>query len=129
MSTTFLSEYYIIQIYVRQYIFSHYNIFMSIINKHEDDKFVVEKIHIFEFISRRIRHIPDEQFKTIRYYGFYSSHKHKLYNTCRRIIPSIKLPLFKSLNKWRMLILRTFKYDPLICSNCNTVMIYETGYV
>ena len=28
-----------------------------------------------------------------------------------------------------MLILRTFKYDPLLCSNCNTVMIYETGYV
>ncbi len=32
MSTTFLSEYYITQIYVRQYIFSYYNIFMSIIN-------------------------------------------------------------------------------------------------
>ena len=97
--------------------------------RHEDDKFVVEKIHIFEFISRLIRHVPDKQFKTIRYYGFYSSHKHKLYNTCRRIIPSIKLPLFKSLNKWRMLILRSFKFDPLLCPNCNTVMIYETGYV
>ncbi|MBS4024373.1 MAG: transposase [Clostridia bacterium] len=31
-----------------------------------------ETIFVEEFISRIIRHIPDEQFKTIRYYGIYS---------------------------------------------------------
>lgn len=40
--------------------------------RHEDDLFVVETIHIFEFIKRIIIHIPEYQFKTIRYYGFYS---------------------------------------------------------
>ncbi|WLR42431.1 transposase [Bacillus carboniphilus] len=31
-----------------------------------------ETISVEEFISRLIRHIPDEQFKTIRHYGMYS---------------------------------------------------------
>lgn len=34
---------------------------------HEDNLFVVETIHIFEFIKRIIIHIPEYQFKTIRY--------------------------------------------------------------
>lgn len=46
--------------------------------RHEDNLYVVERIHIFEFITRLIRHIPEPQFKTIRYYGFYASRKHKL---------------------------------------------------
>ena len=31
--------------------------------RHEDDKFIVEKVHIFEFIGRLIRHIPEPNFK------------------------------------------------------------------
>jgi len=31
------------------------------------------KIHIFGWIARLIRHIPDRNFKTIRYYGIYAS--------------------------------------------------------
>lgn len=31
-----------------------------------------ETISVEEFIDRLIRHIPDENFKTIRYYGVYS---------------------------------------------------------
>ncbi len=34
------------------------------------------KLIIFQLISRLIRHIPDTQFKTIRYYGFYASKSH-----------------------------------------------------
>ena len=95
---------------------------------HEDDNFVVEKIHIFEFIARLIRHIPEPQFKTIRYYGFYASKSHKLYNTCRKLISKEKLPFYKSLNKWRNLLLITFKKDPLICDICSSVMEFDYGY-
>ncbi len=38
--------------------------------RHEDDLYVAQRIHIFEFIARLISHIPEPQFKTIRYYGF-----------------------------------------------------------
>ena len=96
--------------------------------RHEDDFFVVEKIHIFEFIARLIRHIPEPQFKTIRYYGFYASRKHKLYNSCRMLINKIKLPFFKSMNKWRMLLISSFNKDPLICDKCKSVMEYSHGF-
>ena len=97
--------------------------------RHEDDTFVVERIQIYEFIARLIRHIPESQFKTIRYYGFYASRKHKLYDGCRKLIASFKLPFYKSLTRWRNLILITFKVDPLICPKCQSVMTYESGFV
>ena len=96
--------------------------------RHEDDYFVVEKIHIFEFIARLIRHIPNPQFKMIRYYGFYASKSHKHYNKCRLLISKEKLPFLKSLNRWRNLLLLSFKKDPLICERCNTVMEFKYGF-
>jgi len=68
------AQYRIIDIDDKNYISFWYQ-------RHEDDSFVVEKIHIFEFIARLIRHIPEPQFKTIRYYGFYSSKKPKTYKS------------------------------------------------
>ena len=93
----------------------------------DDDKFVVEKIHIFEWISRLIRHIPDRNFKTIRYYGIYASREHKLYNTCRLLIDKLKLPFYKSLTKWRNLMITTFNIDPLKCPNCGSTMKLDYG--
>ena len=89
--------------------------------RHEDDKIVVEKIHIFEFISRLIKHIPEKNFKTIRYYGFYSSKKHKLIDTCRMLIDKSKHAFYKSKNLWRNLIFWSFSKDPLQCS-CGSIM-------
>ena len=89
--------------------------------RHEDHKFVVEKIHIFEFIARLIRHIPEENFKTIRYYGFYSSKSHPLYHLARKLVHVTKLAFYRSLNSWRNLMVRTFQKDPLLCS-CGATM-------
>jgi len=61
---------------------------------------LLKKFIFFEFIARLIRHIPEPQFKTIRYYGFYASKKHKLYNSCKKLIDGVKLPFINSLNKW-----------------------------
>lgn len=96
--------------------------------RHEDDKFVVEKIHIFEFIARLIRHIPEPQFKMIRYYGFYSSHKNTLYNKCQKLIDKAKLPFYQSLNKWQTLLIATFNKNPLTCNKCGNTMKYECGF-
>lgn len=89
--------------------------------RHEDDKIVVEKIHIFEFISRLIKHIPEKNFKTIRYYGYYSSKKHDLIDTCRMLIDKSKHAFYKSKNLWRNLIFWSFSKDPLQCS-CGSIM-------
>lgn len=89
--------------------------------RHEDDKFVIEKIHIFEFIARLIRHIPEKNFKTIRYYGFYTSHKHPLLEKARMLVHKTKQAFYKSLNKWRNLMMLSFNKDPLLCS-CGSTM-------
>lgn len=96
--------------------------------RHDDDLFVVEKIHIFEFIKRLIIHIHEYQFKTIRYYGFYSSSSHKRYNQFKLLVDKDKLPFFKSLNRWRMMLISSFKRDPLKCPNCGTIMEFQYVY-
>ena len=40
---------------------------------HGSDELVTETISVHDFIARLIIHIPNKQFKMIRYYGFYSS--------------------------------------------------------
>lgn len=40
--------------------------------RHEDNKEIVETVHVYEFIKRVIRHIPEKNFKMIRYFGIYS---------------------------------------------------------
>ena len=101
---------------------------------HEDDHLPDEQRtgpievceHIFDFIKKLIIHIPDHQFKTIRYYGLYTSKgKRRLPNYVK------KKSFLKSFNslKWRALLQNTFKYDVLLCP-CGEVMHYikESSY-
>jgi hypothetical protein len=48
-----------------------------------DGKEKTEIVSVEEFISRLIRHIPDEQFKTIRHYGMYSRRSK---NLCKQVL-------------------------------------------
>ena len=93
--------------------------------RRDDKLFAVEEIHIFDFIGRLVMHIYEEQFKSVRYYGFYSSKSHKHYNKFKLLIDKIKLPFYSSLIKWRMFLLSTFKIDPLKCPKCDTIMMYQ----
>lgn len=92
--------------------------------RHEDDMFVVERIHVFELISRIIIHIPEHQFKTIRYYGFYNK-KHKFCDKIKLLLDKVKIPFYRQLNTYRMLMLKAFHIDPLVCSKCGTVMEFD----
>lgn len=92
--------------------------------RHEDNKLVVERIHVYEFIKRLIIHIPDENFKTVRYYGIYSK-KHKFHDKMIMLIKSHIRKLRKSLCCWKMMILKDFDVDPLSCPNCGNQMIWQ----
>ena len=98
-------------------------------DRHEDGKRVVEKIHAFEFIKRLIIHIPEEQFKMIRYYGLYAkkyTHSSKLY-----LMDTISKKNFrKKYSHWRARLLLAFGVDPLWCSCGHTmelVGIFQSG--
>jgi len=91
--------------------------------RHEDDKIVIEKLHAFGFIKRLIIHIPDKNFKYIRYFGAY-------HNSSKEDKPKIKLfassliSHLRKINHWKEKIINDFKRNPLTCPNCNNSMIY-----
>jgi len=78
---------------------------------------------VLDFIARLICHIPDKNFRNIRYYGFLSNRLrgnllpivYKLLNTKNRINTKVYIP-------WRNMIQSSFKYDPLKCPICKTFM-------
>lgn len=89
--------------------------------RHEDDKYVVEKIHIYEFIKRIIMHIQEKNFKTLRYYGFYSKH-HKQEKNYTRILNKEQYEMHRQFTTWRMLALKAFQEDPYECKKCKGIM-------
>ena len=91
--------------------------------RHEDDKVVIEKIHAYEFIARLIVHIPDENFKYIRFYGAYCSTT-KCHKTFIKLCSEKVIELKKNLNKWKNKIMVNFNVNPLKCPICNEFMVY-----
>lgn len=91
--------------------------------RHNDNLIIIEKVHAYEFISRLIIHIPDYNFKQIRFYGAYHNST-KIKVNVAKLISKVKSDFFKDLSKWRTLTLISFKKDPLICPICNNEMLY-----
>lgn len=95
-----------------------------------DGKEKKEKVSVEEFISRLIRHIPDEQFKTIRHYGMYSRRSK---NLCKKILSAwqqntrrwiIKVKKTLRRQTWRERIIASGKKDPLVCPHCDNYYEY-----
>lgn len=88
-----------------------------------------ETITVEEFISRIVKHIPDEQFKTIRYYGIYSRRGKKIANKLMKDLKNSQ----KGSNKkekqyrigWREKIKKFTGKDPLECAKCHEIMEYK----
>lgn len=97
-------------------------------NRHEDNAYVERTIPAIEFIKLLMQHIPETNFKMIRYYGIYARHRDsdkKLF----RAKTAEKLRAMLSFNRWRYSILISFGYDPLSCPNCHKEMkILELYY-
>ena len=89
-------------------------------DRHEDGKRVIEKLSAIDFIKRLIIHIPDEQFKMVRYYGLYAK-KHKHSSKFILLLSPEKKRFLKRHSNWRARILIAFGIDPLRCSCGNTM--------
>ncbi len=90
--------------------------------RHEDNMYVVEKVHVYDFIKRLIIHIPNKNFKMLRYAGLYSSHKCAHFNKLIKKLSDLSLKTKKMLANWRMRIQMSFHYDPLVCPFCHSTM-------
>jgi hypothetical protein len=85
---------------------------------HGSDELVTETLSAFDFIKKLIIHIPDKNFKMIRYYGFYSikSSKHEQYLRRIKRIDQSLLRFYRTIYKsWRKRIFQSFLRDPARC--------------
>jgi hypothetical protein len=79
----------------------------------KEKKEKTEEIEVMEFIARLIRHIPDREFKTIRYYGLYSRRRKKQVD---KILKVKKRKIWKK--RWKEKIEEATRKNPLICPRC-----------
>jgi hypothetical protein len=91
----------------------------------------LERITVEEFIARLIRHIPDEQFKTIRYYGVYSR---RIKSFCKRLVSAWQREARKWIAKakrtlkrrnWRERMKEKRGQDPMVCLKCENYYEYK----
>lgn len=92
--------------------------------RHNDNLIIIEKLHAFEFISRLIVHIPEKNYKQIRFYGAYHNST-KININIMRVISKEKHKIYKSFTSWRPMITLSFSIDPLNCPICNSFMRYN----
>ncbi|NTZ16199.1 transposase [Paenibacillus sp. JMULE4] len=96
-----------------------------------DDMEKEEKVTVEEFISRLIRHIPDEHFKMIRHYGLYAR---RIKKECKEKVQTWQEKVKKTIVKVQKLIRRrnwqerikaqTGK-DPMVCPKCQCYYEYK----
>lgn len=90
---------------------------------HHSNQYDVFTLPVLEFIARLIRHIPDKNFRMIRYYGFLANRVRSIYLPRVRSLLKIYYTITKKVFiSWRQMIRDTFKYDPLRCPFCNSIM-------
>ena len=88
-----------------------------------DNKYLNEKLNVYEFIARIVQHIDGQTIHT-RYYGVYSNTlRHKWRKDGRK--PNIKSKGIDKKDykkKWAELIWQIYEVDPLVCINCGARM-------
>lgn len=86
---------------------------------HGSNELIIETIPVFDFIKRLIIHIPDKNFKMIRYSGFYFNFnpKYKQYLLRAKKMPHLISKQLKKIHaSWRSRIRYYFHYDVLKCT-------------
>ena len=80
---------------------------------HYTDEQETMSLPVLDFISRLIRHIPDKNFRNIRYYGFLS---HKLRGELLPVVYKLldmeSVTAAKVYITWHTMIQTTYNYDP-----------------
>ena len=92
-------------------------------NAHEDGEYHEKTVSAVDFIKLIIKHLVPEQFKIIRYYGFYRK-KHKLHNKLKLLIEKEIINIRRQLLKYKMSILKNFNRNPYNCPKCDVKLNY-----
>ncbi len=90
-------------------------------NDHYDESYHEVTVSAKDFIMMILRHLIPEQYKIIRYNGFYRK-KHKLHDKMVLLIDKAKRAIRKTFLKYEISILKSFNRDPYKCPICKTKM-------
>ena len=71
---------------------------------------------VYQFIQCLLQHIPEKNFKLIRYYGFYANKSKKKYTQARKYWQPLQPPQDKLL--WHHRQWKLYKRDPMLCPHC-----------
>ena len=81
---------------------------------------------VLDFIERLICHIPDKNFRNIRYYGFLANRlRGKLLPLVYKLLDIKTVITTKVYISWRTMIQTAYKYDPLRCPLCKSIMLLK----
>ena len=80
-------------------------------NDHNDNSYHEVTVTAFEFIAMLLRHIIPENFKPIRYFGFYRK-KSPLHEQLIKMISNVVMKIRKSILNHKMCIIKFFKRNP-----------------
>ena len=111
-----------------------YNYHSRMIRYYYEDHKTNERVEVeesvFRFMLKLIRHIPQPQFKMVRYYGIYAAcdHKHKQ-AVKQRLLKQNRFKKYHDRPKhYRLSLIDTFGVDPLLCT-CGSYMEFVDSYV
>lgn len=76
---------------------------------------------VYSFIGKLIRHIPDSKTHVLRYFGFYANRASRRLKLECRLVKVSFISLKKRNLSWRIMIMNTFKYNPILC-HCGETM-------
>lgn len=88
---------------------------------HTNEEYREEVNSAFEFITKLLRHLLSENFKSIRSYGFYNKSS-KLYDNIKYVISKEKRRIKRDLLRQKNLILTSFNRIPIIYPFCGEIM-------
>ena len=91
------------------------------------------RLPVMEFIGSLVRHIPENGFRTIRYYGMYANRTQEKLAKLRAELPKPYRGAFRfektEAQTWRERIAEKFGCDPLACPKCGEIMkLCEIAY-
>ena len=93
---------------------------------HKTEERIEVKEQVIEFMKKLVQHIPEPQFKMIRYCGLYATCDHNHKNAVKKMREKLQKP--KKEFSYRRELIETFDTDPLLCS-CGTYMEYIDYWV
>lgn len=80
--------------------------------------------YVYDFIKRLIKHIPDKNFKVVRYYGLYAK-EHKQSKKLFKLLNSTQIRIKQQLQKWNLAIELSFGYNPTKCDCGGKLIFFE----